>query len=177
MRRLILATASLLLPMVQALAMRAPLLAPTQCKSPECVFAHVKKQVKTSPRDGTKESGVLQLHVGPQAWVVDLTQRDRDAVYRGQHASADVTISVATTSDLVALLDRSLSPLKAIMQRRLELRGDVDLLRRAAWLWPSASRKKRFGGNKVLRLLCRGLRGAVAIAVFAAVFHAIAASS
>ena len=123
-----------------------------QCSTTDCVIREVRQRMRAKQNIRTIHDGaepIVCLRVAERAFTIDVRANE---VYEGAPASdASVEASFATIGDLLAMMERRLSPFAAILQRKLKLRGDVGPLQQLSFLWPEPSS----AGRRRLRWLPR----------------------
>lgn len=94
------------------------------------------EQLSQTRSKQTDDGAVIQLVVGPDSWIVDLRPQVPLAkvVQPGMAPAVDVRVSVSA-DDLLAMLDRKLSPFAAWRNKKLVVSGDLRRLRAMTWLY------------------------------------------
>ena len=105
------------------------------------LLRHLKETSKhvQKPNELMNSDAVIHFEVGTAHFVVDLTGLTPDVIScHGNQCPSDGDVWVSVTpADLRALLERRLSLMTAMMQKRLRLTGNTSVLHSMGWLWES----------------------------------------
>lgn len=107
------------------------------------LFDELRSRLANASRQKLRPSGstgmLVNLTIGKLSWLVDLrdgvaADRVIKRVSSDSDFQADVTISIPLPTDLKDLLQRRLSPFRALAQKKLLLSGDLRKLHAMEWL-------------------------------------------
>ena len=105
------------------------------------LLRHLKETSKhvRKPNELMHSDAVIHFEVGTAHFVVDLTGLVPAVIScHGNQCPSDGDVWVSVTpADLRALLERRLSLMTAVMQKRLRLTGNTSVLHSMGWLWES----------------------------------------